>query len=304
MSHDYEQQVRLLLRVLPLLSVANFFALKGGTAINFFVRDYPRLSVDIDLTYLPIKNRVESLKEITSGVQRIGEEIEKRIHGVRLSTQKSGGTISKLIIRNDDAQIKLEVNTVLRGAIYSAVEMELSQTIQEKFELFAAVKSLSFEELYGGKICAALDRQHPRDLFDVRLLLQNEGITENVRKAFIGYLISHSRPINELLNPNIQSIEEVYKKEFSGMINNEESLLEELMGVQKSLPKMIIDKLTEDEKKFLISFKKGNPDWKLMGLPILKDLPGVKWKRENLLRMDKQKHRDFTNRLEKVLYNG
>ena len=204
MRQAYENQVRLLLQVLPLLSKADTFALKGGTAINFFIRDVPRLSVDIDLTYLPLKSRPAALEEIKQGVQRIGREIETRISGVRVTEQKSGGTLSKLLIRGDDAQIKLEVNSVLRGAVFEPVEMELSETLQAKYELYAVVQALSFEDLYGGKICAALDRQHPRDLYDVRLLLQHEGITEGVRKAFIGYLISHSRPMNELLNPNMQ----------------------------------------------------------------------------------------------------
>jgi predicted nucleotidyltransferase component of viral defense system len=96
----------------------------------------------------------------------------------------------------------MEVNTVLRGAIFEAVEKEVKSSVQDNFEIFTAIKTLSLGDLYGGKLCAALDRQHPRDLFDIKLLLENEGITDDVRIAFIGYLISHSRPIYELLNPN------------------------------------------------------------------------------------------------------
>ncbi len=171
MREEYQSRVRLLLQVLPLLSNVDAFALKGGTAINFFIRDFPRLSVDIDLTYLPIKGREESLREIGQGIQSISDEIDKRIPGVKSIPIKSGGTISKLLVNVDAAQVKLEVNTILRGAVHEAMEMELSPNLQEEFELFATVKTLSFEDLYGGKICAALDRQHPRDLFDIRLLL-------------------------------------------------------------------------------------------------------------------------------------
>jgi len=53
----YRSQVELLLRVLPYVAKEKVFALKGGTAINLFVRDLPRLSVDIDLTYLPFEDR-------------------------------------------------------------------------------------------------------------------------------------------------------------------------------------------------------------------------------------------------------
>ena len=302
MRQGYDKQVRLLLKVLPVLSVTDVFALKGGTAINFFVRDFPRLSVDIDLTYLPLKNRSDSLEEINTGVLRIALELEKQMPGVLITRQKSGGSFNKLIIRTNDAQVKIEVNTVLRGAIHGAKVLELSQALQKEFELYAAVKTLSFEDLYGGKLCAALDRQHPRDLFDVSLLFKNEGLTEGVRKAFIGYLVSHSRPIHELLNPNLIPIEAVYHKEFSGM-TNEGGNLQQLMEIQRTLPKIILNDMTAKEKEFLLSFKKGKPVWELIELPVLKDLPGVQWKLHNLSKMDKQKHRIEFEKLEQVLTN-
>lgn len=303
MREGYRSQVRLLLQVLPFVSKVDMFALKGGTAINFFVRDFPRLSVDIDLTYLPIKGRKDSLKEISQGVQQIAGKIEKRMTNATVTAQRSGGTLSKLLIKVDDAQVKLEVNTVLRGAIHGSVEMELSPRLQDEFEMYVAVKSLSLEDLYGGKLCAALDRQHPRDLFDTRLLLENEGITENLRRAFIGYLISHSRPMNELLNPSVIPIDDLFHKEFKGMTEEEEKL-DELIDVQQTLPKYIQKGLTDDEKEFLLSFKKGEPNWKLIPLPILKDLPGVQWKLLNISKMDEQKHKQAVEKLEKVLMHS
>ena len=302
MRKQYRKQVRLLIQVIPFLSATDQFALKGGTAINFFVRDFPRLSVDIDLTYLPVKGRTVSLDGIKKGVEQIAQEAEKRIPGVQVAFQKSGGTLSKLIIRTEDAQIKLEVNTVLRGAIYEAIERDLSTALQEEFELFATVKTLSFEDLYAGKLCAALDRQHPRDLYDVRLLLNNEGITEDLRRAFIGYLISHSRPINELLNPNTIDIETLYYNEFEGM-TEETNILDELIDVQKELPKILMGKLTDDEKVFLMSFKKGDPNWKLISMPGLEKLPGVQWKMLNIRKMDSDKHKTATKKLESVLFS-
>ncbi len=301
MREQYQKQVRLLIQVIPFLSATDQFALKGGTAINFFVRDFPRLSVDIDLTYLPVKSRTDSLEEIKQGVKRIAQEAEKHIPGVQITSQKSGGTLSKLIIRSEDAQIKLEVNTVLRGSIYKTTQRDLSPALQDEFELFASVKTLSFEDLFAGKLCAALDRQHPRDLFDMRLLLINEGITENVRKAFIGYLISHSRPINELLNPNAIDIETLYYNEFEGM-TEEEDILDELIDIQKELPKILLQKITDEEKEFLMSFKKGEPNWKLISIRELEKLPGVQWKLLNIKKMNSDKHKAATKKLERVLF--
>ena len=300
MRQGYQHQVRLLLQILPFIGKAEVFALKGGTAINFFVRDFPRLSVDIDLTYLPVKNRKDSLKEISQGVQLISQEIEKRMPDTTVSTRQSGGALSKILIRREDAQIKVEVNTVLRGSIFESVEMELSPNLQQEFETFVALKTLSFEDLYGGKLCAALDRQHPRDLFDVRLLLKKEGITDGVRRAFIGYLISHSRPMHELLNPNTINIEDLYYKEFEGM-TEEEDILNELINVQRKLPVLLLNQITDKEKEFLISFKKGNPDWLLISLPGLEKLPGVKWKLLNISKMNVQKHEMALEKLKKVL---
>lgn len=303
MTEEYRNQVRLLLSVLPIVARQKNLALKGGTALNFFWHDFPRLSVDIDLTYLPLANRKKSLTSISKKVQTIADAIEKEIPGTSVTPQKSGGAISRIVIGNTDSQIKLEVNTVLRGSIFDPVEKELSTKIQNEFEFFAALQTLSFEDLYGGKLCAALDRQHPRDLYDVKLLLNNEGITEKLRTAFIGYLISHSRPMNELLNPNAIHLEDIYKKEFRGMTNNPVEL-EELIEVQKGLPKLILKDLTDLEKEFLIAFKKGDPQWNLMPVSHLKNLPGVKWKLLNIRKMDEKKHQEMLKKLEEVLSEG
>lgn len=300
MREAFQKQVDLLLRTLPLVAKEESFALKGGTAINFFWRDFPRLSVDMDLTYLPVKDRKESLKEISESVERIGRAIERRIPGSVVTPQKSGSAASKLTIRSEDTQIKLEVNTVLRGSIYPFEVRLLTAALQKEFELFAEIQTLSFEDLYAGKLCAALDRQHPRDLFDVRILLANEGITEKLRKAFIGYLISHSRPINELLNPNAIPIEDLFEKEFDGM-TNEPITLDELHQVQRELPKRLLNSLKRNEKQFLLSFKKGNPDWNLITIPQLKELPAVKWKLINIKKMDRQKHKRAIQKLSDVL---
>jgi predicted nucleotidyltransferase component of viral defense system len=78
-SEAYRAQVSLLVRVLPLVAEENVFALKGGTAINLFVRDLPRLSVDIDLTYLPVEDRATSLANIDAAIRRIAAGIAENV---------------------------------------------------------------------------------------------------------------------------------------------------------------------------------------------------------------------------------
>lgn len=302
MKQEYEKQVKLLLDVLPSLNKAVMFALKGGTAINFFIQDFPRLSVDIDLTYIPMNDREAALKGISKGIDVISQDIKQRLPDSNITPQSSGGTVSKLVIWKNNAQIKLEVNTVLRGSVYEPVEMELSSRLQSEYERFVAVQVLSKSDLYGGKLCAALDRQHPRDLFDVKILLETDGIPDKIKTAFLGYLISHSRPMNEMLNPNRIGLEEIYRKEFAGM-TEETDILEDLKEVQAQLPSLIARKLTDSDRKFLLSFKRGEPNWDLISIPHLKELPGVQWKLLNIKKMDKAKHQEAFRKLEDCLSN-
>ena len=162
---------------------------------------------------------------------------------------------------------------------------------------------VSIPDLYAGKICAALDRQHPRDLFDVKLLFENEGFSEDLRKAFIIFLISHQRPISELLRPNLKELRSVYENEFYQMTQIDISL-EELINTRELLIKTIHKNLTDEEKQFLISFKSKEPNWNLLRLEnieIVQQLPSVKWKMKNLMQMPTYKHATALDKLIKIL---
>ncbi|MDA3821125.1 MAG: nucleotidyl transferase AbiEii/AbiGii toxin family protein [Bacteroidales bacterium] len=197
----YRAQVELLLQTIPYVAKETIFALKGGTAINLFIRSMPRLSVDIDLTYVPINDRETALNEITEGLGRIKRDLEKSIPGITATAVSREGEDAKINCQFQGAQIKIEVNTTTRGTINDPQFLRVDKKVEETYGRFAAINVVSMAELYGGKICAALDRQHPRDLFDVRLLLDNEGLMEEIKNGFLVALISHMRPINEILNP-------------------------------------------------------------------------------------------------------
>ncbi len=202
----YRHQVQLLVRALPYVADEGCFALKGGTAINLFVRDMPRLSVDIDLTYLPLGAREESLVKIDAALKRIGERIKsvEPAMAITQSAPASQDTINKIVIRTPNrVQIKIEVTPVLRGCVYDPVMMRVSERAEDEFG-FAEINVLSFADLYAGKIMAALDRQHPRDLYDLHQLQENEGITDELRAALIVYLISHNHPPHQLLSTPVQ----------------------------------------------------------------------------------------------------
>lgn len=298
----YFKQAGLLMRILPLIAKEPVFALKGGTAINFFVRNLPRLSIDIDLTYLPLNSRNTAFSEITSALRRISSGISKTFPNAKIAEKIIEGSkyIIGMVIRTD-VTVKIEVNTIIRGAVYKPIVSELVEKAEEYFGLSLSVNTLSFADLYGGKICAALDRQHPRDLFDVKLLLENEGITEEMKKAFIVYLISHSRPIAEVLSPTLRpDLESVFKNEFKDMAEIEVSL-DDILNARDVLVKQIVRILSEDERKFLISFKTGTPEWSLLGLDGIENLPAIQWKMKNLSGLDDGKREKAGRKLRKVL---
>ncbi|PID59257.1 MAG: hypothetical protein CR986_06510 [Ignavibacteriae bacterium] len=301
-NSPYYKQAELLLKILPLINHDKELALKGGTAINFFIRELPRLSVDIDLVYLPIEDRDTTLTGITNKLKSIGNLVQSSISGVQIIERKLKNTenLCGIQVRTSDALIKIEPNTVIRGSVYEPEEITLCSKAEDIFELSLKMQCLALPDLYGGKICAALDRQHPRDLFDIKLLLENEGLTEKIRKAFLVYLISHDRPIVELLNPNMNDLSTEFEQEFTGMTENKLEL-SELTDTFNTLKELIKISLKDDEKNFLLSFKRKEPKWELLGLDNINVLPSVKWKQINLGRMKVEKHREAYERLEKFL---
>ncbi len=219
----YFKQAQLMLRVMPHVTAEACFALKGGTAINLYVRDMPRLSVDIDLTWLPLEPRDAALANIGEALQRIATEIRRTVPGATVQEIRTRGAehVSRLSVSTAEAIIKIEPNLVLRGTVFSPVERELSEQAEIVFEASATANTLAIADLYGGKLCAALDRQHPRDIFDIKILMDNEGITDEIRTAFVIYLASHDRPMSELLEPNLKAFRQVFKREFAGMATEE-----------------------------------------------------------------------------------
>lgn len=296
----YEAQVRLLIRCLPEIGRHPCFALKGGTAINLFVRNMPRVSVDIDLTYLPPNPRDAALHEISDTLVSIKHDIEQRIPGSHVLENRQRGYVVKLSVSTNDATIKIEPNLILRRTIYPSQSMDLCRAAQEHFGVFVSVLASSTADLYGGKLCAALDRQHPRDLFDVKLLLDHGGITPEIRRAFVVYLAGHNRPMNELLSPNILDITGLYQSQFTGMTQEEVSL-HELQQLQKDLPVTLVQYLDEDEREFLLSLKRGEPDWNRLGFENLNQFPALQWKLVNIQSMSPEKRQKEYTRLNEIL---
>ena len=302
MTTYYESQVELLILCLPAVAKVETFALKGGTAINLFLQpDFPRLSVDIDLAYLPLQDRKASLLAIEEGLRVIQQNLEM-LPGVAVKAHRDvvTKTITKLVVQRPGVEIKVEANPVVRGTVYPSVRMNLSQAVESRYELSATnVIVGSKADVYGSKICAALNRQHPRDLFDVQRLLK-EGITEDIKKAFLIYLASHNRPMSETLAPNVKEIKQVFEDQFLGMERDAVSC-ESLEQTRLELIQTLKNLLTEQDKEFLIAIKKGEIKGEYIGLPEVAKLPALRWKIQNIRQMDKIKHQEAFNKLLKAL---
>lgn len=296
MKEQYERQVELLIDVLPLVARSEVFALKGGTAINFFYLDCPRLSVDIDLHYLPVNNREEALADIAANMQAIAASLEQAYPDTNVKIDPK--TFNAVVARKG-THIKIEPNTVIRGNILPVEHKTLSPFLEQKYGRAVTVPCIANHELYAGKLCAALQRQHPRDLFDTRLFLQKNTLSNEMMDVFTIYLISQGKPLHEELNPNLKDLTALYQDQFVGM-SVEEIEIEHLIEVQSRLPQQIVAALTDKHRDFLLGFKQGKPDWGLLPHPNIQDLPAVRWKQQNLEKMDSNKRQQALNKLQQL----
>ncbi|NQW78341.1 MAG: nucleotidyl transferase AbiEii/AbiGii toxin family protein [Chitinophagaceae bacterium] len=274
-NNNYHKQVALLIKVIPEIALEPRFALHGGTAINLFDRDMPRLSVDIDLTYIPIEDRETSFTNISVTLTNIKSSIEKRLQGSRVEHKVE---LHKLLVSHNDAMIKIEVSQIVRGILDTVTEKILCKKAQEKFDTFCSINVVPKGQLYGGKVCAAMDRQHPRDIFDVKQLLQREGFTQEIKEGFLFRLLSSDRSIQDVLFPNLQDQRLAMTNQFTGM-SEEQFTYEEYEFVRETMVKTVQASITEADKLFILGFKDVIPDWSIYNF---EKYPSIKWKLQNL----------------------
>lgn len=281
MDKAYTDTVRLLLRAAPEVFANEIFAMKGGTAINLLVRDMPRLSVDIDVVYRPWQTeRQQALSEIAHELDAISERLEKfGLHCRKVSSKDLGDT--KLLVEDQSSQIKVEVNAVFRGSVLPVEFRDLSPKTAQMFSTELQLPVLAADELYGSKLVAALDRQHPRDLFDVWQLYESGGLSDGIMECFVIYIAGHNRPIHEVLFGNNKDIADDYQENFVGM-TREPADLDNLLQIREHLQAELPARLNENQKKFLIGLARAEPDWNLLQCSHVAELPALRWKLSNL----------------------
>lgn len=294
----YIDTVRLLLRVVPDIFRNEIFAMKGGTAINLFVQDMPRLSVDIDVVYVPCEpSREEALRAISDEINSIQERLGKLGLSVRLNKLNSDSE-TKLFIEDDRSQVKVEVNVVFRGTIFPVEIRSLTARTAQMFSTTVDAPVLAEAELYGSKIVAALDRQHPRDLFDVLKLYEQGGLTPDILDAVVIYLAGHNRPAHEVLFGTDKDISTNYASSFEGMTFEKSPSLEMLVDVRAKLRADVTQRITEKHRDFLVGLAEANPDWSLLDCEHAESLPGLRWKLINLKKFQENRPSDFVKQAE------
>lgn len=297
MNPLYLDTARLLTQVAPMVFADGVFALKGGTAINLFIRDMPRLSVDLDLVFTDHRMPREQALERIGGALRqaaarlSGRGMQTRIQGV------AGAMETKLMVRRGPIEVKVEVNFVMRGTVHPVRTASLVSRARDVLMADLDIPVVSLEDVYGGKLVAAMDRQHPRDLFDVMQLFAHEGITPGIRRAFVVYLACHNRPVHEVLFPAARGIALEYERTFQGMTADTVELAE-LLAVRERMMGELQSSLDPDERRFLLTLVANRPEWPLLGIDHAAELPGIRWKLNNLGQLQQANPRKFAEQAE------
>ena len=297
MKETYKNQVALIIDILLEIAKEDNLALHGGTAINLFHLNMPRLSVDIDLTFIPFSdNRNDDLNKIRQSLEFVKNRLKATFPNIRFEDEKRTKEELKLLCAKDNAYVKVEVNQINRGLIAETCTKILCPRAEEEFDKFCEIKTVSVGQLWGGKLNAALERQHPRDVFDVKSMLKEIGFTEEIKKGFLFFLLCGKRPINEILNPNFTNQRVIFDSQFSGM-TNEEFTYQEFEKIREELVLLIQKSLTDNDKEFLLSFVSGSPNWREFDYS---KYPAIKWKQLNVNKLKQENPFKFSENIRKL----
>jgi hypothetical protein len=211
--------------------------------------------------------------------------LEQRGLRVRQPAQ-AGGDEVRLLISNGAVQVKVEVNFVFRGTVLPVQSKALVASAENLFTTAVSLPVLATDELYGSKLVAAMDRQHPRDMFDVMLMRGHYGWPDGLTDCLVAYLAGHNRPVHEVLFPKAKPLAAIFSNELAGM-TREEVGLDALAQTQARLIQELPQRLRPHHRQFLLSLVQSEPAWELMPFAHLRELPALKWKLLNLSKLKK-----------------
>ena len=290
----YKEKVKLLLQLMPFVMQEQVFAVHGGSAINLFVKDMPRYSVDIDLTYIPLADREESIADINAHLKSIADNAKSNLKGLHIVPNYA---TCKLLCEYHGHQVKIEVNQTKRGIIGGELlRKSLCDKAQTEFGMFCKAVIVPSTLLYGGKIAAALSRQHPRDLFDIKYM---DIPLADVREGLIFCLLGSDRPIHESFSPQLIDQHEAMENQFTGMTDIEFTY-EEFEQTRSKLITDVHSLMTDEDKQFLLSFETAEPQWDGYEFEYFRNFPSVQWKLLNLAKLKKHNPSKLNTEVEKL----
>lgn len=300
LNADYQRAVQLLLHIVPAVFATDAFALKGGTAINLFLTPVTRLSVDLDLVFLPLGlTRAEALQAISDELDGVRERMTAMGLTVR-APRRLAGDDTQLLVSDGLTEVKIEVNQVFRGTVLPARKASLHPAAQDMFATHVTARLLTEPEVYAGKAVAALDRQHPRDLFDVWVRNQSGGYTSSDLDVFAIYLAGHNRPPHEVLAGRDKPLEYLYVSSLVGMVASGMPSVEELDRTRRHLRVDVLDRMSSDARVFLLSFFTLAPIWSALPFTGLDQLPALQWKQQHLEKFRRQRPADYEQQLQEL----
>lgn len=189
---DSLEKVWMLVRLLNMMAAHPFMgprvALKGGTALNLFVFDIPRLSVDIDINYVGAVDRAT----MTTERPKLDTALEQVASRLGLAVKRAPGghaggkwRLSYTSALGRPAILEVDVNYMLRVPLWDPTPRESREFLGERAR---QILVLDNHELAAGKLAALLARGASRDLFDARQLLAEDTFdTDKLRLAFVVY---------------------------------------------------------------------------------------------------------------------
>lgn len=174
--------------------------------------------------------------------------------------------------------VKIEVNTINSGIMAPVELMPLSILAQDTFNQFVEARIVPKSQLFGGKMIAALDRQHPRDIFDMHQFLLKKEQLKDIKSGLLFCLLSSNRPIHELLSPNFLDQRQAFVNQFDGM-SDSPFTYKQFEEIRSLLVMEVKNLLSAQDKSFLIDFMLGDTndtDYQFL------NYPAIAWKRKNI----------------------
>ena len=301
-TNIYERRATVAMRLLPYVAPATMFVLKGGTAINMFIRNMERLSVDIDLSLLSRVGWPQAYEDIQGGLMQIAKHIKDNVKGVKVDfvPMRKKEWITQLNVTADGVTIKIEAAQGMPGCVHAPTLLGTQPKVSERFG-YTEMQTASFEDVYAEKIVAALSRSTGRDLFDMMKLFENEGVSDSVKSTFIVHLLADKKLVPQVITPKTDDITATFHKKFKGMTDYDVDIKDIERARDRTHTEMVVN-MAEAHKQTILDYYSLKPDWSKIGLPQAAEMPAIQRRLDYLKTLTPEDRAAHIKEIKAVLY--